>query len=157
MRKQLKFSLISEIIIFFNYFAEQINPKRCSHVWRRDFSLVCKQRLIYKLMYGMEPPLSEEVKGYVNFRNIIRAAVPLWGSKLDPPLTPTIRLGSGDHGRAVCLLIVGGLTLPPSSSIRHSHFYSPLISTAINNHTTDLPFSECHVHCTPHINHRHYA
>lgn len=38
---------------------------------------MCKQRLIYKLTDGMEPLLSEEVKGYVNFGNIIRAAVPL--------------------------------------------------------------------------------
>lgn len=44
---------------------------------KKKLLLVCKQRLIYKLMDGMEPLLSEEVKGYVNFGNIIRAAVPL--------------------------------------------------------------------------------
>ncbi len=37
--------------------------------------LVCKEKLIYKL--SMESLLSAEVKGYVNFGNIIRAAVPL--------------------------------------------------------------------------------
>lgn len=51
--------------------------KNCQRNKQTQALLLRKQRLIYKFRDGMEFLSSEEVKGYVNFGNIIRAAVPL--------------------------------------------------------------------------------
>lgn len=89
---------------------------------KQSFTFVC---FICNLWDGLESFFSEEFKGYVNFANIAGAAARPGEVNLTHLRPPPIRVSSGDHGQAVCLLIVGSLTPPPSSSITRGHFSQP--------------------------------